>query len=167
MDTLYEIAKAIGSVSGLVAIGVLLWDRYVKHFPVAVIVARPLMPGSRQIVPFLHVKNSSDRPILVSWKDGDRSKMRVARGQSIDGVLQTMFDGATTISLGASGEAVLPVFRPGDYDRIDPENQIELCLHWKFAQPRIWKADRSIVVSIRKIDLDRLIDGYLEHDDKQ
>ncbi|KYH01705.1 hypothetical protein [Bradyrhizobium sp. DOA1] len=166
MDTLYEIAKAIGAISGLLAITILLWDRYVKHFPVAVIVARPLMPGSRQIVPFLLVKNSSDRPILVSWKDGDRSKMRVAKGQSVEGVLQTMFDGETTISLGASGEAVLPVFRPGNYDCIDPENQMELRLHWKFAQPRIWKTDRSIVVSIKKRDLDRLLGGYLEQGDE-
>ncbi|MCK1661268.1 hypothetical protein [Bradyrhizobium sp. 151] len=163
MDTLYEIAKAVGAASGLLAISLLLWDRYTKHFPVAVIVARPLIPSSRQIVPFLHIKNSSDRPILVSWRDGDRSRMRVAKGQSLDGVLQTMFDGETTISLGASGEAVLPVFRPVDYDSIDSETQIELCLHWKFAQPRVWKADRSIVVSIKKNDLERLIEGYLEH----
>ncbi|UFW82886.1 hypothetical protein BjapCC829_23135 [Bradyrhizobium barranii] len=166
MDTLYEIAKAVGAASGLLAISLLLWDRYVKHVPVAVIVARPLMAGSRQIVPFLHLKNPSDRPILVSWKDGDHRKMRVAKGQSLEGVLQTMFEGDTTISLDAGADAVLPIFKPRDYDNISPENQMELCLRWKFVQPRIWKVDRSIVASIKKIDLDRLIEGYREHDDE-
>ncbi|OPY95757.1 hypothetical protein A5906_07250 [Bradyrhizobium sacchari] len=165
MDTLYEIAKAVGAASGLLAISLLLWDRYVKHVPVAVVVARPLMAGSRQIAPFLHLKNPSDRPILVSWNNGDYRKMRVAKGQSLEGVLQTMFDGETTISLDGGAEAVLPIFKPRDYDDISSESQIELCLRWKFAQPRIWKVDRSIVASIRKIDLDQLIDGYYEHDE--
>ncbi|WP_441280126.1 hypothetical protein [Bradyrhizobium sp. 63_E2_N1_3] len=165
MDTFYEIAKAVGAASGLLAISLLLWDRYAKHVPVAVIVARPLMAGSRQIVPFLYLKNPSDRPILVSWKDGDHRKMRVAKGQSLEGVLQTMFDGDTTISLDGGAEAVLPIFRPREYDAISAESQIELCLRWKFAQPRIWKVDRSIVASIRKIDLDQLVEGYYEHDE--
>jgi hypothetical protein len=51
METLYEIAKAVGSASGFLAGAFLLWDRYVKHFPVAIIVARPLTEGSMQIVP--------------------------------------------------------------------------------------------------------------------
>jgi len=44
---------------------------------VAIIVALPLIDGSQQIVPFLFLKNASDRPILVSW-DNDWTKLLVA-----------------------------------------------------------------------------------------
>lgn len=53
MDTILEFAKTVGSVSGIFAAAFLLWDRYVKHVPVAIIVARPLIDGSQQIVPVL------------------------------------------------------------------------------------------------------------------
>lgn len=65
MESLYEIVKAVGSVSGILAGIFLLWDRCIKHFPVAIIVARPLMEGSVQIVPFVYLRNVSDRPLLV------------------------------------------------------------------------------------------------------
>jgi hypothetical protein len=92
MEMLYEIGKTVGAISGLFALGLVLWDRYTKHYPVAIIVARPLIDGSRQIVPFLHLKNSSDRPLLVSWSDGDLHKMRVGKGQTLVGILQTLLE---------------------------------------------------------------------------
>ena len=70
-DTALEILKTIGSISGIFAAAFLIWDRYTKHFPLAIIVAQPLMPGSQNIVLFLGVANFSDRPILVSWKNKD------------------------------------------------------------------------------------------------
>src|SRR5207237_272162 len=58
----------------------LIRDRYVKHFPLAIIVARSLIPGSVHIVPVLFVKNVSDRPILVSWENSrDPNQLRIAR----------------------------------------------------------------------------------------
>jgi hypothetical protein len=164
MEMLYEIGKTVGAISGLFALGLVLWDRYTKHYPVAIIVARPLIDGSRQIVPFLHLKNSSDRPLLVSWSDGDLHKMRVGKGQTLDGILQTLLGGETTISLGPNGDALFPLFKPGAYDIIDVENQIELILRWKFAQPLVWRRVRPLVVSITKRDLDHLIDGYFERE---
>jgi hypothetical protein len=88
MEPLFEIAKTVGSLSGIFASAVLIWDRYAKHFPVAIIVARPLSHGSSQIVPFLLVKNVSDRPILITWNAGDSSRLRLAKDQSARGIMR-------------------------------------------------------------------------------
>lgn len=162
MESLYEVAKAIGSASGFLAASLLLWDRYVKHFPVAIIVARPLMEGSVQIVPFVYLRNVSDRPLLASWKDGNRNGLRIAKAQTAEGVVQTLFDGETTVALGPHGGAYLPLFLPREKEAIEPENMMEVEIKWRFAQPRIWRVDRSITVAIRKRDLENLIDGYLK-----
>jgi len=61
-----ELLKVIGSASGLFATSFLLWDRYYKHFPIAIIVARPVMPGSVNVNHRLLLKNVSDRPILIT-----------------------------------------------------------------------------------------------------
>jgi hypothetical protein len=160
MDGLYEIVKAIGAASGIFSAIFLIWDRYVKHFPVAIIVARPLIPHSQQISPFVYLRNVSDRPILISWKDGIEG-LRVAKAQTAEGVVRTLFEGETTISLGPQAEAYLPLFLPRDRDEIDPDNMMELELKWRFAQPRVWRVDRRLPVTIRKSDLEKLIDGYM------
>jgi hypothetical protein len=160
MESLYEIVKAVGSVSGILAGIFLLWDRCIKHFPVAIIVARPLTEGSAHIVPFIYLRNVSDRPLLVSWKDGDRNGLRIAKDQTAEGVVQTLFDGETTIALGPQAEAYLPLFWPREKEAIEPENMMEMKIKWRFAQPRIWRVDRSIPVAIRKRDLKNLINGY-------
>jgi len=160
-DMLFEFAKTVGAASGIFAAAFLLWDRYIKHFPSAIIVARPLMEGSAQIVPFLLIKNISDRPILVSWDDGDTTRLRIARDQSAQGMVHTLFCGQTVISLGPMREASLPVLRPGTYEQIDPENFLEIDLRWRFAQPRLWKVDRHLRVALRKLDLDAMIEGYI------
>jgi hypothetical protein len=92
-DLVIDLAKTIGSVSGIFAAAFLIWDRYVKHVPVAIIVARPLVEGSQQIAPFLLIKNASDRPVLLYWDNGDRTKLRVARDQTVRGTVESLVDG--------------------------------------------------------------------------
>jgi hypothetical protein len=161
-ESFFEIARTIGSFSGFFAAIVLIWDRYVKHFPTAILVAQPLVDGSSHITLFLLVKNVSDRPILVSWDAGDTSKFRIAKDQTRHGIFQTLIEGQTVICLGPEGDACLPVMKPRNYDEIDLENYVEIDLLWKFAQPRIWTIDRRLRVSLRKRDLDNMIDGYIE-----
>jgi hypothetical protein len=160
-EFLVDLVRTVGSLSGVFAAAFLIWDRYVKHVPVAIIVARPLVDGSQQIVPFLFLKNASDRPILVSW-DNDRSKLRVAKSQSSRAILRSLGDNQTVISLGPEAETYLPVFTPNTYDEIDPDNVMELQLRWRFAQPRIWVAERQLRISVRKRDLEEMIDGYMD-----
>jgi hypothetical protein len=162
MGTLFEIAKTVGSMSGLFASAVLVWDRYTKHFPIAILVARPLSHGSSQIVPFLLVKNVSDRPILIAWDAGDSSRLRLAKDQSARAIMRGIIDDETVISLGPESETLLVVFKPSRYEEIDAENSLEIDLRWKFAQPRIWKAERRIKVWIRKRDLDGMLEGHME-----
>lgn len=155
MDTLIEILKTLGALAGLASGAFLIWDRFTKHYPVAIIEARPLMEGSRNIVPFLLLKNVSERPILLSWTDGKKTgELRIAKDQSQSGVLKSLFDGETTIALSSQAEAILPLFRPQPYEEIDPENMLELTMHWQFAQPIWWRAPRPLRVQIRKRDLE-------------
>jgi hypothetical protein len=159
-DFLFDLVKTVGSISGVFAATFLIWDRYVKHVPMAIIVARPLMDGSQQIVPFLLLRNASDRPILVSW-DNDRTKLLIAKDQTPEGIFSYLSD-RTVISLGAGAEVFLPVLRPGTYSEIDADNRMELELRWRFAQPRIWVADRRIRISVLKRDLEHMINGYMD-----
>jgi hypothetical protein len=160
-DFLFDLAKTVGSISGVFAATFLIWDRYVKHVPVAIIVARPLIDGSQQIVPFLFLKNASDRPILVSW-DNDRTKLRVGKDQSSHAILRSLVDDQTVVSLGPEAETFLPVFKRNTYDAIDPDNVMELQLRWRFAQPRIWVAERRLRISVRKRDFEEMIDGFID-----
>jgi hypothetical protein len=112
-------------------------------------------------VHFLLIKNVSDRPILVSWEKGDANKLRIARSQSVRGVVETMVGTEIVVALGPEIKVVLPLFKPGNYDRIAPDDILEIDLHWRFAQPRIWKRDRTIHVRISKRDFDYMVDNYI------
>lgn len=160
-DFLVDLAKTLGYLPGVFAAVFLISDRYVKHRPIAIIVPRPLMPGSQRIEPFLFLKNASDRPILVSW-DNDRTKLLVAKDQTPQGIFSYLSEGQTVISLGAEVEVILPVLRPSTYNEIDSDNRMELELRWRFAQPRFWVADRRLRISIRKRDLEDMIDGFMD-----
>lgn len=163
-DFLFDLAKTLGYLPGVFAAAFLIWDRYAKHRPIAIIVTRPLMGGSQQIVPFLLLRNASDRPILVSWHN-DRTKLLIAKDQTAEGIFGYLKD-RTVISLGAESEAYLPVMRPGNYDEIDPDNVMELQLRWRFAQPRIWVADRRLRISLLKRDFKEMINGFMHSSTK-
>jgi hypothetical protein len=161
-DFIIDLAKTIGSISGIFVAAFLIWDRYVKHVPVAIVVARPLIVGSQQIAPFLLIRNASDRPVLIYWDNGDWTKLRVAKDQTIRGIVESLVDGQSVVSLGPEGEAYLPVLKPSAYDDIHPDNAMALQLRWRFAQPRIWVADRRLCISVRKRDFEEMIDGFID-----
>jgi hypothetical protein len=160
-DAIIEAIKIVGSISGLLTGAFLVRDRYIKHFPLAIIVGRPLMPGSRNIEPYLYVKNVSDRPILVLWENNDPTQLRIGKDQSFDGLVEAMSEDETVIALGPATEAFLPVIRPSNYDDVDPNNVLEIHPRWRFAQPRVWKADRKIPVWVLKRNLDYMVNNYM------
>jgi hypothetical protein len=164
-DSVFEAIKTIGGISGICTAIFLVADRFTKHYPVAIIVARPLTEGSATIVPSLLLKNLSERPILLSWADGNYTQLRIAKGQSVRAIMMSLFDGQTTIALSPKAEATLPLFKPSNYDDIDPENMLNLAIRWQFAQPIIWREPRTLWVRIRKRDLDALVEGYFTQDD--
>jgi hypothetical protein len=163
-DALFEAIKTIGGISGICTAIFLVYDRFTKHYPVAFIEGRPLMEGSKNIVPFLFLKNVSERPILLSWTDGNACQIRIARNQSSREIMRTLFDGETTIALSPQAEATLPLFKPQPYDDIDSENMLELAISWQFAQPIWWRSPRTLWVRIRKRDFDALIEGHVDPD---
>jgi hypothetical protein len=67
---IWEIIKGLGAIAGLLTGAFVIWDRYWRHLPQAVIVPRPLMEGSANIVARLAVKNFAPRPILLGWENG-------------------------------------------------------------------------------------------------
>jgi hypothetical protein len=160
MDAI-EVLKAIGLLPGIFAVGFLVRDRFVKHFPLAIFVARPLMPGSQNVVPFLFIKNVSDRPILVTSERGGPSEFTIARDQTLRGVITSIVADKVIVVVDAGGEAYLPVFKPKAFAEIDPWNMMELSLRWRFAQPVLWRPDRNLRVSIKKADFELMIENYM------
>lgn len=55
---------------GLATGAFVIWDRFWRHTPQAIVVPRPLMEGSANIVARLAVKNLAPRPILLSCENG-------------------------------------------------------------------------------------------------
>jgi hypothetical protein len=123
-DAVFEAIKTIGGLSGICTAIFLIYDRFTKHYPVAFIETRPLMEGSQNIVPFLFLKNVSARPILLSWPDGEIGKLRIAKDQSLHGVVRSLSSGETTIALSPQAEALLPIYKPQAFEEIDPENML-------------------------------------------
>ncbi|WP_316159795.1 hypothetical protein [Bradyrhizobium sp. SZCCHNRI20481] len=159
-ETAFEILKAVGSLSGIFAAAFLVWDRYVKHFPVAIIVARPLVAGSHNIVHCLVIKNVSDRPVLLIWRNEvDAHQLRMGKSQSA--IVESMFEEETIVAVGPEAQVILPLIQPPNYEEIDPENCIWINLRWRFAQPRIWLFDRKLKIWIRKRDWDYMADNYM------
>jgi hypothetical protein len=163
MDTLFEILKTLGALAGLASGAFLVWDRFTKHYPQAIIVARPLSEGSAQIVSFLMLKNLSDRPILVRCNPDDhRPGLRIMKGQSVRDAVFSSFGHELRISLGPQSVVYLPVVRSGRYQDIDFENCLVMELHWKFAQPILWNAERRVKIWIRKRDFESLFDDHVK-----
>jgi len=87
--------------------------------------------------------------------------LRVAKDDSIHGVVRSQVRGETVVALDAGDEVFLPILKPSNYDEIDADNVLQIALRWRFAQPRVWKPDRTIPISIRKRDFDAMVDAYL------
>jgi hypothetical protein len=161
MDTLFEIVRTLGAIAGLASAAFLIWDRATKHYPVALFEARPLIEGGSHIEMFVRLKNFSDRPILLSWPNGQGRGLYIARNDSVEGIMGYLSEGETTIVLSSQAERVFPLLRPSAYSEIDPENMMQLEIRWQFAQPILWRVPRTLRVTIKKRDFEALIEGYL------
>jgi hypothetical protein len=159
--SVFEVIKTVGGISGICTAIFLIYDRFTKHYPVAVIEARPLIEGGANIGHFLFLKNVSDRPILLSWTDGQTDRLKIARDHSARNIMRSLFAGETTIALAPQAATRLPVIKPRMYADVDPENILQLEIRWQFAQPILWRKARSLWVRIRKADFEALVDGYV------
>jgi hypothetical protein len=160
-DSFFEAIKTVGGLSGIFTAIFLVYDRFTKHYPLAFIEARPLVEGGRNIGPFLFLKNVGDRPILLSWTDGQADRLKIARDDSAKNIMRSLFEGEATIALSPQAETVLPLLKPQRYADIDPENMMELEIRWQFAQHMLWRNPRTLWVKIKKRDFEALIEGHV------
>ncbi|MGN6284767.1 MAG: hypothetical protein ACTHM2_06435 [Afipia sp.] len=154
----WETTKAIGGFAGFASTAYVLWDRFWQRTPSAIVLAQPVMAGSKTLRPVLAIRNVADRPIIVSWRNGPDTGFRLAKDDSVRGIVQTMFPGAATAVVEPESTRRFHLLKPGNYDEINQENVIELQMSWKFAQPIIWQAPRKFRLSIRKADFEAILD---------
>ncbi|MGM4870656.1 hypothetical protein AB7645_05445 [Bradyrhizobium sp. 956_D2_N1_5] len=157
-----EWVKIIGSLAGICSAIFLIRDRFTKHYPVAIMFARPIMENSRNIVHFLSVKNYSARPVIVTWEFENHNHLGLAKDSSVHGIVDSVFPGEKEICLGPDAEVHLQVIKPSNFRQIDPENSVQVRLRWRYAQPMLWKADRTIRVWMRKRDFDSIVENYVK-----
>lgn len=148
----WEIFKGVGSMAGLVTGAFIIWDRLWRHVPQAVVVPRRLMEGSVNIVARLAIKNLAMRPILLSWENGASGHLRLAKDDSVGGVVNSLFGGRKTIVIDVGASRELEIMRPYNFDEIAPDDWLHLTLQWKFAQPIWWQPERKIRVALKKGD---------------
>jgi hypothetical protein len=161
----WEVFKGLGSMAGLATGAFVIWDRFWRHFPIAVIVPRPLMHGSNNTVARLAVKNLASRPILITWENGTASHFRIAKDDTIHSVVSSLFPGRRTVALDVNEIRELELLRPANYEEIEHDDWLHLTLLWKFAQPIVWQPERNIRVAIKKSDY-LLLNGGSAIDDE-
>lgn len=162
MDAVWDFVRGLGAIVGLATGLFVVWDRFFRFAPSAIVIVRPLIPGGIPKAAYLRVTNRADRPILVSWQNGRRNgEFGIAADHSSRAIIVSILEGCRTIAIDPSEATELVLFDPPDIDEIDPENTIECELSWRYAQPKIWKRDRRISVRIPKRSLMQLDpDGY-------
>jgi hypothetical protein len=155
-ELVWEVFKGLGSLAGFWSTGYVLWDRYWKHIPQAIVVARPLMEGSRNLVARLAIKNLAARPILIGWEHSP-DRMRVAIDNTADKIIDSVFPGRTTVAIDAGELREFPLLKPSDFGALSTDAPLSIDLKWKFAQPIFWQPERTIRVWMKKKDLQSLI----------
>lgn len=157
----WEIAKGLGSVAGFFSTVYILYDRILKHVPTAVLVPRPIVPGSQNIAARLSIKNVAARPILVAW-DRAQGSINLAKDDSTRGIISSLFPGESVIAIDAAESRELIVLKPRDYNTLDADAPLTIIIRWKFAQPIFWQPARKLKVWIRKKDFSALINDDLK-----
>lgn len=151
MDFLWETVKGLGALVGLATGGFVLWDRFYRMTPTAVVVVRPMSSTSVVNSPYLQIRNPADRPILVRWQNGiPRGRFGLAADGSTKSIVVSLMEGESTVVIDSGETREFRLLKPNDAEDIDPENTIEADLYWRYAQPKLWKRDRRIRVSIPK-----------------
>lgn len=105
MDLIWETAKGIGAIIGLATGAFVVWDRFYRMTPTAVVVVRPLIPGGIPKATYLQVRNRADRPILVSWQNGQREfSFGIAKDHSTRSIVASFVGGRETIVIDADAQ---------------------------------------------------------------
>lgn len=164
-ELVWEVFKGLGSMAGLATGAFVIWDRFWRHTPQAIVVSRPLMEGSSNIVARLAIKNLASRPIVISWENGAANHLRLAVDDSIHGIVSSLFEGRKVLAINAEETREFVILRPYNFPDINPDDWLYMRLNWKFAQPILWQPMRKIMVALQKHDFELLDGGKADEDD--
>ncbi len=153
MDLIWDTLTGVGAVIGILTGAFVLWDRMFRFSPTAVVVTKPLIEGGMNMGIYLRLKNPSERPVLITWENGEPGCFRIADDHSTKEIVHAAIGGRRTIAVDPGTERNLGLLQPGDYSEINLDNRIEARIWWRFAQPQVWQRDRRIPVSIPKRSL--------------
>ena len=147
---IWEGIQGLGAVVGLLTGTFVIWERITKHRPVAYFVAIPFVHGEEKFVS-LRVSNPSLRPLFIRVRNGTvGGAMRLAEDDSIRSIVKSIVEGESTFVVDGSSSQDFPVLKPPDFERMDLQNEMVLYLHWRFAQPIVWREWRRIRVGLSK-----------------
>lgn len=134
------------------------WQFVTRRIPVAIVVPRKAFALGRDLAQFVQIKNPSDRPLIVTFLDNEaQNELRVMMDSSIrSAVVAAMGRSAETI-IDAGERVEFRLAKRADHDEIDPENHLLVRFRWRYAQPFLWRAERTARIVIRKRDYDALV----------
>jgi hypothetical protein len=156
---IWDAFKGLGALAGLFASGHIFWTWLTKGYPTAIIDLEPIAPGSTVQQHVLRISNHNDRPILIRWQDGESNRLRLAKDNSIHGIVRSLFLGMSIVTVPPQNTRSLLILKPSQYDEMSPDNQLEVVIEWKFVQPIWWQNYRRLRVSIRRQDFEHLLSG--------
>jgi hypothetical protein len=163
---IWDFVQGLGAVVGLMTGGFVLLERFTKHRPVVIVVAPPFgdfKGAQRQLA--VRFTNPSDRPILVESETGAQSgHLRLAQDDSIRGIVTSLLPGSMRFPIDAGATKEFPLLKPPRFAEMDENSECLLQLRWRFAQPILWRAWRSIKVSVTKESLMVLLEEEGEPD---
>lgn len=163
MEYFWEAIKGLGAVVGLVTGIFVVWDRFWKMTPTAVVVMRPVSEHSSALTPKLSIRNPADRPMIFRWKNRSE-KGRFGLSQDILPLtlIKQLKKDESEVVIDAGQTMELDLHKPDNIDSLEPDSLIKIDdMHWRFAQPKIWKWDRPVRVKLTKRSMMTLDpDGY-------
>ncbi|GHD07694.1 hypothetical protein ACFOEZ_04115 [Tianweitania populi] len=163
MEEFWEVVKGIGAVVGLLTGAFVVWDRSMRHYPFAVVTARPMIPNGMNYHALLFIENPSPRPIILEWKNGaGPGQLRVAVDNSARGIIKSILEGRSTLVLDQKSTVELVLLKPSDYAELPADQTVTYEIGWQYAQPSLYKPKRHLRGGIAKRDLQTLLRENLE-----
>ncbi|WEZ83514.1 hypothetical protein P6U16_01260 [Rhizobium sp. 32-5/1] len=155
---IWEVFQGLGAMVGLVTGGFVFYEHLMRHAPLAYVVTTPFMEhGSRYA--YVRIDNRSPRPILISWPSGIQdNRFTIGKDHSSRSIVEALLDGERAIAVDGNSTRDLVLLKPPNFGSMPLEGEADVVIRWRFAQPLIWKRERSITVRISKGDLLLLLD---------
>lgn len=166
MEFVWQTIQGVGAVVGLVTGLFVVWDRFIRMTPAAVVYPRRLSESSAFKTLYLQVRNPADRPILLTWRNGlHKGVFGLVADDSTRSVVESVLDGKTTVVVDAGASRDFRLHKPQDIAEIGLDDTVDIKLSWRYAQPKLWRRDRRIRVRIQKRSLAAMAPD--EYDDSE